>query len=302
MATTSTTLAAAMRVSDLSAVLTSTTGTATGNTLLIGGEYMTQTGPAVGSIVPLRRGQNGSAQIAHAALAAVTMGLPSDFSVPAPVQAAIFTDPTLTGDGSSSRPLTSSGGTGTVVTSAPLTGDGSSLTPITAASTTGTGAVVLATSPTLVTPVLGVATGTSLTLSGSRILGIPGTDLTAVGNSLASQNAGGSITAMDLVYLDSSATWQQTDADAAATATGFLAISLQTKTVGQAMSVALAGSLVRNDAWNWTPGATLYVSPTAGAITATSPSTTNQIVRVVGFAITADVIWFGPSPDYVTFA
>ena len=95
--------------------------------------------------------------------------------------------------------------------------------------------------------------------------------------------------------------WLLTDADAAATAWGLLAISLESKTDTQAMNVALPGCFVRDDTWNWTPGATLYVDTvTAGQITATQPSGVDDAIRVVGFAVSADVVWFGPSPDYMT--
>lgn len=116
MAATTTTLAAAMRVSDLTAVLTSATGAVKGNTILIGGEYMQQTGDPVGVIIPVARGLNGSAQIAHAAATSVRMGLASDFNVPVSIQASVYTDTSLLGDGSSARPLSAVGdGTGDVV-------------------------------------------------------------------------------------------------------------------------------------------------------------------------------------------
>lgn len=122
MAATTTTLAVAMRVSDLTAVLASATGAVTGNMILIGGEYMIQTGPAVGEIIPVARGKNGSAQIAHAVSTSVRMGIASDFNVPDPIQAGVFTDASLTGDGSSARPLSSVGdGTGDVVGPASVT-------------------------------------------------------------------------------------------------------------------------------------------------------------------------------------
>jgi hypothetical protein len=128
----------------------------------------------------------------------------------------------------------------------------------------------------------------------------PDTDHTANGPKTATLNAGATVTVMDLCYLASDGEWALTDADAAATAGGMLAISLESKTDGQAMSVALPGAFVRDDTWAWTPGATLYVSTTPGAITATQPSGTDDVVRVVGFAVTADVIYFAPSADYAT--
>lgn len=142
---------------------------------------------------------------------------------------------------------------------------------------------------------------TSLTaLVTNTMDGTPNTDHTSVGPTTATFAAGETVTVMDLVYFKSDGEWWLTDADAAATAAGLLAISLESKTDGQAMSVALPGSFVRDDTWNWTVGAVLYVSTTAGAITATQPSGTDDVVRVVGFAVSADVIWFNPSADYAT--
>lgn len=142
--------------------------------------------------------------------------------------------------------------------------------------------------------------GTVTTAMLAPLGGTPDTDQTANGPTTSTFNAGETVTVMDLVYMHSDGEWHLTDADAAATANGLLAISLQSKTDGQAMKVALPGTFVRNDAWNWTIGAVLFVSTTAGQITATAPSGTDDVVRVVGFAVTADVMYFGPSPDYAT--
>lgn len=132
--------------------------------------------------------------------------------------------------------------------------------------------------------------------------GTPDTDHTSNGPTTNTFNAGATITVMDLVYMGGSSKWLLTDADAAATAGGvMLAISLESKTDTQAMKVALSGTFVRDDTWNWTPGAVLYIdTATPGAIVATAPSGTDDVIRVVGHAVTADVIFFNPSNDYIT--
>jgi len=118
-------------------------------------------------------------------------------------------------------------------------------------------------------------------------------------NTIAS---GYSSTIMDLVYLSSSTKWLEADADATGTSIGMLGIALEAKTDTQVMNVALAGSFVRDDTWSWTPGVPLYVSGTLGAITATKPTGSGDVVRTVGFAVSADIIFFNPSSDYVTLA
>ena len=132
--------------------------------------------------------------------------------------------------------------------------------------------------------------------------GTPDTDHTAVGPQTNTFQAGYSSTIMDLVYMGSGGKWLEADADATGTSINMLAIALEAKTDTQAMNVALPGSFVRDDTWNWTIGVPLYVSGTLGAITATAPSGSGDVVRPVGFAVTADVIYFNPSPDYSTVA
>jgi len=134
----------------------------------------------------------------------------------------------------------------------------------------------------------------------NTVLAIPGTNLTASGPQTSAFQAGGTITAGNLVILNSSSQWVQTDANAAATYNGLLGVSLESKTVGEAMLVALPGSIVRNTAWAWTPGATLYLSETAATITETQPVTTDAAIRVVGHAVDADDVYFLPSPDWIT--
>ena len=107
---------------------------------------------------------------------------------------------------------------------------------------------------------------------------------------------------MDLVYLGSGGKWLEADADATGTSINLLGIAMEAKTDTQAMNVALPGSFVRDDTWSWTPGVPLYVDTTLGAITATKPTGSGDIIRTVGFAVTADVIFFQPSSDYITLA
>ena len=130
----------------------------------------------------------------------------------------------------------------------------------------------------------------------------PNSDHTANGPQTSTLAAGYTTTLMDLVYLGSGGKWLEADSDATGTSINLLAIALEVKDDTEAMNVALPGSFVRDDTWNWTIGVPLYVSGTLGAITATKPTGSGDIVRTVGFAATADVIFFQPSSDYVTLA
>ena len=127
----------------------------------------------------------------------------------------------------------------------------------------------------------------------------PGSDHTASGPQTDDINAGEAITVMDCVYLHSDGEWHQADADAVATGEGMLAISLEAKTNGQAMNVALPGTFVRDDSWTWTVGGEIYLSCTAGSITQTAPSGTDDVVRVIGYATHADRLFFDPDKTII---
>ncbi len=49
-----------------------------------------------------------------------------------------------------------------------------------------------------------------------------------------------------------------------------------------------------------TVGMAVYMSETPGAITSTQPTTADACIRVIGFANSADELYFCPSPDYIT--
>lgn len=109
----------------------------------------------------------------------------------------------------------------------------------------------------------------------------------------------------DLVYLDSSGTWQKADANVSAAMGAMLAIALEVKATGNALLVALPGSFVYAAAAfpTFTVGGTtgvIYMSETAGALTQTQPVTVDAAIRVLGTAVHADKLYFNPSPDYIT--
>ncbi len=106
----------------------------------------------------------------------------------------------------------------------------------------------------------------------------------------------------DLVYLQTSdQRWELADADAEATSGDvMLAIVLAAGVDGDTGLLLLRG-FVREDDWNNTSyGQALFVSTTAGDFTATAPSATGDIVRVIGYAgTTADQIYFSPDNSWL---
>jgi hypothetical protein len=150
---------------------------------------------------------------------------------------------------------------------------------------TGTGAAVFGTGPTITSPLV------SLTAA-------HGSDDTYTGTTIVGLNAGATIAQWEAVYLDSSSTWQLADANGSSTypARG-LAVAAYSNTNP---ATILVHGTVRNDAWNWTPGGTIYLSGTAGALTQTAPSASGDKIQQVGFALTADIAFFDMNSTYLT--
>jgi hypothetical protein len=119
--------------------------------------------------------------------------------------------------------------------------------------------------------------------------GTPGADDTWAGRAITGVNAGATIAQWEAVYMGSGGEWLLADAtdDTAAPCRGVAAAA---GTDNNPLTVVTEG-VIRNDAWAWTPGGTLYLSTTTGGLTQTAPSTAGEIVQQVGFAISADVAY-----------
>lgn len=97
----------------------------------------------------------------------------------------------------------------------------------------------------------------------------------------------------DICYVKSDGKMGKADSDAIATATA-LFMALGTIANDASGSFATPGNFVRNDAWSWTVGGTIYLSGTAGAMTQTMPTATNSVVQILGVAMHADRMFFIP--------
>lgn len=97
----------------------------------------------------------------------------------------------------------------------------------------------------------------------------------------------------ELCGVDSAGKTVLADADAPVLAVG---VAVTAGVVGSRHAVALAG-VVRNAAWTWTPGSTMYLSDTAGGWTDTPPATAADKIQPVGIAISATEIAFNVTPS-----
>ena len=203
----------------------------------------------------------------------------------------------------------------------------------------GAGAFVISTSLQAATIELGHATDTTLARVSAGVVSIEGVNiLTTAGGTLTGNitlgegvdpatigivmdasmsaderysgitvpgTAGATIAFGDICYLDVTATeWLLADASVVGTAGNVpLGICVDASTDGAATSMLLIGT-VRSAAFpaSVALGAPLYVSETAGDVTATAPVTADSVMRRVGWAVTAEpnTIYFNPSNDYVT--
>ena len=98
------------------------------------------------------------------------------------------------------------------------------------------------------------------------------------------------------VYCWNGTDWVPVDADAEATTKGLLGVAL-------GVSSANDGLLTNGVAYlSHDPGAAgdvLYVHTTAGQVSATQPSATGDFVRVVGYCLADNKVFFSPSQDYI---
>lgn len=202
---------------------------------------------------------------------------------------------------------------------------------------TGTGAFVRLDSPVLTTKMqvptieLGAATDTTIARVSAGVVSIEGKNIlttdggTLTGSITLGENTGIALdpagsadgkwsgitiagvagyaqTFGDLVYLAAAdSRWEKTDADASATGGPVLIgmVVVAGAADGSACTILLQGQIRADSAFPaLTIGAPVYLGETAGAIQTAIPTGADNVIRVVGFALTADEIYFNPSQDH----
>ena len=107
-----------------------------------------------------------------------------------------------------------------------------------------------------------------------------------------------STTAGLLYVIKTNGGWTTTDADVENRSIYMLAIALSTNAN---LGMLLQGFFYKS-AHGFTIGLPLYISNTAGAFTTTRPTGTNDYVRIIGYATSANYIYFDPDKTWVQVA
>ena len=118
-----------------------------------------------------------------------------------------------------------------------------------------------------------------------------------------SGTAGAALAFGEVCYLAAAdSRWELADADAATTADRMLGICVLAAAADGNATVMLLMGTIRADTKfpALTIGSPVYVGETAGAIQVAIPTGADNVIRRVGFALTADEIYFNPSQDSQT--
>jgi hypothetical protein len=133
---------------------------------------------------------------------------------------------------------------------------------------------------------------------GVQITAVPSTDTTVSGVYMAFV-AGESLTFGQVVYIKSDGKAWKADATTVSTVPA-VAMAMGSISADASGSFLLFG-VVRKDDFNWaTKGGKIYLTTTAGAMSQTAPSATDQVVQIVGVATDTDYMLFNPQLVYAT--
>jgi hypothetical protein len=112
-----------------------------------------------------------------------------------------------------------------------------------------------------------------------------------------SVTAGATVALRDVLYEGADGEWYLADADASATMPA-MRMAVGSGVDGGAVNTITRG-VVRNDSWTWTIGMPIYVSTTGttgNTLTQTAPSGEFDVIQIVGYALSATVMYFDPCP------
>ncbi len=112
---------------------------------------------------------------------------------------------------------------------------------------------------------------------------------------IATNGTGGPLTTAALYYYTPGGSWSLANASTSSTAVGMLGLAL-------GPSVTEHGLLINgycDNAWGFNAGDVIYVDTNSGALASSRPTGTNNIVRIVGYAISSSRIYFNPDRTFI---
>ncbi|MFA6416465.1 MAG: hypothetical protein WCW56_03205 [Candidatus Paceibacterota bacterium] len=133
-----------------------------------------------------------------------------------------------------------------------------------------------------------------------KLMNEPSVDNTASGLIIAATVAANDQGIGAPLYVQANGQFNMANATTSATAP-CVALAMDT---GTGSKRVLLHGVLRNDTWNWTTGpgtaGLVYLSTTAGVLTQTKPSGTDEVIQPVGWALSDDCLYFSPSMMYLT--
>ena len=113
---------------------------------------------------------------------------------------------------------------------------------------------------------------------------------------------GSTVAQGEICFLAADGKWDKNDGILDGTDTGFskqLGICLVAGNDTNASEMLIYGKVRSAGFPAFTVGSPVYLDDTAGDLVVAQPSTTNFAIRIVGYAITAEDLFFNPSNDYI---
>jgi predicted DNA-binding ribbon-helix-helix protein len=120
-------------------------------------------------------------------------------------------------------------------------------------------------------------------------------------NIIETFTAGEALSAGNICYLSSDGKFYKTNASSESTSKGLLGLALSSISSNTSGNFLLLGKTTILS--GLAAGSTYYLSPsTVGGVTSTQPSTSTQIVRIAGYALSSSIFYFKPSEIYIELA
>jgi hypothetical protein len=134
-------------------------------------------------------------------------------------------------------------------------------------------------------------------LSGSLVFN-PGTSPSFNGEII--RFGSGTLTQGQLYFLSSSGTWSLANADSTGSSTGMLGLAVGSSPTSDGL---LIRGFAVSSSYTYGTGSIIYMATGSGTMTSTVPTTTNHVVRVLGYQTTlSNTIYFDPDKTWVTLA